>query len=160
MRVRELAEWHRQSGNLPLDVWYFGRDPALKRMPVRDLPLHCVTLPHPSDTATFCWGRYLAVSTSLRIVLTPVVVGLASRLYGLGIREALGACTLNAAWTLDLHHDRGSIEVGKRADLVVLDGPAESVPYRFGHNPVAMVIVCGELVHVRDDAAEERITGP
>ena len=61
---------------------------------------------------------------------------------------------------LDLHHDRGSIEVGKRADLVVLDGPAESIAYRFGHNPVAIVIVGGEVAYVRDDAAAERITGP
>ncbi len=61
------------------------------------------------------------------------------------MREALGAATLNAAWTLDLHHDRGSIEVGKRADLLVLDGPAESIAYRFGHNPVAIVVIGGEV---------------
>ena len=83
----------------------------------------------------------------------PVVIGLGSRLYGLGVREALGAATLNAAWTLDLHHDRGSIEVGKRADLVVLDGPVESIAYRFGHNPVAIVVIGGEVAYVRDDAA-------
>jgi imidazolonepropionase len=88
----------------------------------------------------------------------PLVIGLASRLYGLGVREALGAATLNAAWTLDLHHDRGSIEVGKRADLVVLDGPAESIAYRFGHNPVAITIIGGDVAHVRDDAAAERIS--
>ena len=34
----------------------------------------------------------------------------------------------------------GSLEPGKRADVIVLDGPAEHVPYRFGHNPVAVVI--------------------
>jgi imidazolonepropionase len=88
----------------------------------------------------------------------PVVIGLGSRLYGLGVREALGASTLNAAWTLDLHHDRGSIEVGKRADLVVLDGPAESIAYRFGRNPVAITIIGGEVAYVRDDAAAERIS--
>jgi imidazolonepropionase len=88
----------------------------------------------------------------------PVVIGLGSRLYGLSVREALGACTLNAAWTLDLHHDRGSIEVGKRADLIVLDGPAEAIAYRFGHNPVAIAIVGGEVAHVRDEAAAERIS--
>ena len=32
---------------------------------------------------------------------------------------------------------RGSIEVGKRADLLVLDGPVDQIAYRFGHNPVA-----------------------
>jgi imidazolonepropionase len=70
----------------------------------------------------------------------PLVIGLAVRRYGWSVREALAACTLNAAWVLGFG-DRGSIEVGKRADLVVLDGPVEQIPYRFGHNPVAQVVV-------------------
>jgi imidazolonepropionase len=69
----------------------------------------------------------------------PVVIGLAVRRYGWTAREALAACTLNAAWVLGLH-DRGSIEVGKRGDVVVLDGRVEHIAYRFGHNPVAEVI--------------------
>jgi imidazolonepropionase len=76
----------------------------------------------------------------------PVIVGLAVRRYGWSVREALAACTLNAAWVLGLHSDRGSLEVGKRADLVVLDGPVEHIPYRFGHDPVAAVIRGGEVV--------------
>ena len=47
----------------------------------------------------------------------------------------------------------GSLEVGKRADVVVLDAPLEHVPYRLGHNPVAIVIAGGEVVHVREDQA-------
>jgi len=76
----------------------------------------------------------------------PLVIGLAVRRYGWTAREALTACTLNAAWVLGLHADRGSIEVGKRADLVVLDGPIERVPYRFGHNPVRSMIAGGEFI--------------
>jgi imidazolonepropionase len=76
----------------------------------------------------------------------PVIVGLAVRRYGWSVREALAACTLNAAWVLGLHADRGSLEVGKRADLVVLDGPVEHIPYRFGHDPVAAVVRGGEVV--------------
>jgi imidazolonepropionase len=91
------------------------------------------------------------------VVSMPIVLGLAARLYGFSVREALGAATLNAAWTLDLAHERGSIEVGKRADLVLLDGPAEMVPYRFGHNPVAITFVAGESVYIRDAAAAERL---
>ncbi len=41
--------------------------------------------------------------------------------------------------------DRGSIEVGKRADLVLLDAPVEHVAYRFGHNPVRAVLRGGEV---------------
>jgi imidazolonepropionase len=39
---------------------------------------------------------------------------------GLALEEALAAVTVNAAFSLDLHAEVGSIEVGKRADLVVL----------------------------------------
>jgi imidazolonepropionase len=39
---------------------------------------------------------------------------------GLSLEEALSAATLNAACSLDLQHDVGSIEAGKRADFVVL----------------------------------------
>ena len=78
------------------------------------------------------------------IASLPLIVGIAVRRYGWSAREALAACTLNAAWVLGLA-DRGSIEVGKRADLVLLDGPVEHVPYRFGHNPVRMVVSGGEV---------------
>ena len=76
----------------------------------------------------------------------PLVIGLAVRRYGWTAREALAACTLNAAWVLALHRERGSIEVGKRADLIVLDRPVEHVAYRFGHNPVRSMVVHGEFI--------------
>src|SRR3712207_2214235 len=83
----------------------------------------------------------------------PVIIGLAVRRYGWSVREALLAATLNAAWVLGFSRDRGSLETGKRADVLLLDGPAEHVPYRFGHNPVAAVFCDGALVHVRPDQA-------
>jgi imidazolonepropionase len=87
----------------------------------------------------------------------PLVIGLAVRLYGIGTREALAATTLNAAWTLGMARTLGSIEVGKRADLVLLDAPAEHVAYRLGHNPVELVFIAGEPVYVRDERAAARI---
>jgi imidazolonepropionase len=82
----------------------------------------------------------------------PLIVGLAVRRYGLSTREALLATTLNAAYVLDLQGDQGSIEPGKRADLVLLDSPAEHIAYRLGRVPVAAVFVAGEPVYVRQDA--------
>jgi imidazolonepropionase len=87
------------------------------------------------------------------IVSLPVILGLAVRRYGLSTREALLAATLNAAWTLGLSERTGSLEAGKRADVVLLDGPAEHLAYRFGHNPVALVVAGGRIAHVRPDAA-------
>ena len=83
----------------------------------------------------------------------PVVVGLAVRRYGWSVREALLAVTLNAAWVIGRSHELGSLESGKRADFLLLDGPVEHVPYRFGHNPVAACFVDGLPVVVRPDAA-------
>jgi imidazolonepropionase len=87
------------------------------------------------------------------IVSMPLIVGLAVRRYGWTMREALCASTLNAAWVLGLADGLGSLERGKRADVLVLDCPVEHIPYRLGHNPVAIVIVDGRIVHVRADQA-------
>jgi imidazolonepropionase len=87
------------------------------------------------------------------IASLPLITGLAVRRYGWSVREALLATTLNAAYVLGWSGALGSLEPGKRADAIVLDGPAEQLPYRFGHNPVAVVIVAGELAYVRPDQA-------
>jgi imidazolonepropionase len=92
------------------------------------------------------------------IVSLPLIVGLAVRRYGWSVREALRAITIDAAWVLRLDDRIGSLEPGKRADVVVLDGPVEHVPYRLGHNPVAVVIAGGKVAHVRPDQAW-RVTG-
>jgi len=43
----DLVDWQQQHDSPPLDVIYFGRDPAIHRMPVRQIPLRpaLVTLP-------------------------------------------------------------------------------------------------------------------
>jgi imidazolonepropionase len=91
------------------------------------------------------------------IASLPVIIGLAVRRYGWTVREALLATTLNAAYVLDRAEELGSLEPGKRADVIVLDGPAEHIPYRFGHNPIAIVIAGGEVAWVRPDQ-EWRVT--
>jgi imidazolonepropionase len=91
------------------------------------------------------------------IASMPVIIGLAVRRYGWSVREALLAATLNAAYVLGWSDEMGSLEPGKRADVLVLDGPAEHVPYRFGHDPVAIVISGGAVAWVRPDH-EWRVT--
>jgi imidazolonepropionase len=83
----------------------------------------------------------------------PTIIGLGVRRYGLSTKEALLATTLNAAYVMDLAADTGSIEPGKRADLVLLDCPSEHIAYRLGRNPVAATFVAGEPVYVRPDAS-------
>jgi imidazolonepropionase len=67
----------------------------------------------------------------------PEAVATGCTLYGLTPPEALTASTLNPAWVLGMADRAGTLEVGKRADLLVLEGEGfRQVPYRPGHNPV------------------------
>jgi len=83
----------------------------------------------------------------------PAIIGLAVRRYGWSVREALLACTLNAAYVLGMSDAAGSIEAGKRADVILLDTPASHLPYRFARNPVCAVFVAGRPAWVRPDSA-------
>ncbi len=83
----------------------------------------------------------------------PLVIGLAVRRYRWTVKEALLASTLNAAWVLGRSAQVGSLEVGKRADVLLLDAPVQHIPYRLGHNPVAAVILAGRLAWGRPDHA-------
>ncbi len=68
----------------------------------------------------------------------------------LSIEEALVAATLNAACALGLGSRIGSIEVGKQADLVLLDSPnLLHLAYHYAINPVTAVVKRGHLVHRR-----------
>lgn len=63
---------------------------------------------------------------------------------GLTPKEALAAVTRNAAWALDLQAEIGSLEPGKRADLLVLDvTDYQEIPYWLGENPVREVVIGG-----------------
>jgi imidazolonepropionase len=87
------------------------------------------------------------------ITSMPLIAGLAVRRYNWSIEEALLAMTLNAAWVLGLSAETGALSVGRRADVLLLDAPVSQIPYRFGHNPVAAVIIAGRPVWVREDHA-------
>lgn len=78
----------------------------------------------------------------------PMVFTLAVFELGLTIEEALTAATLNAACCLGLGEEIGSVETGKRADLVLLDAPnLLHMAYHYGVNPVRAVVKDGAVVH-------------
>lgn len=72
---------------------------------------------------------------------------IASAYQHLEVREVLLGLTYNAACALGLQSEVGSLEAGKRADLVVLNAERhEEIPYHFGVNPVRSVIKGGRVV--------------
>ncbi len=106
-----------------------------------------------ADAGAICvLGTDLNPGTS-PVASIPAIVGLAVRRYGWSVREALLACTLNAAYVLGMAGEIGSLEDGKRADVIVLDTPAAHLPYRFARNPVCAVLIGGRPVWVRPDSA-------
>lgn len=75
------------------------------------------------------------------------ILPLASLRLGLEPAEAIAAATLNAAHALGLAESRGSLEVGKLADLQILDIPNHRhVAYHFGVNHCTMVVKQGRVV--------------
>jgi imidazolonepropionase len=77
----------------------------------------------------------------------PLIVQLAVFDLGLTIEEALTAVTLNAAACLGLAEELGSLEPGKRADIVLLDEPnLLHLAYHYGVNPVRSVVKGGHEV--------------
>jgi imidazolonepropionase len=80
----------------------------------------------------------------------PAILALATLDMGLTVEEALTAATLNAAAAVGRAAEVGSVEVGKRADLLVLIEPTHHhLVYHYGVNPVRHVVKNGEVV-VRD----------
>jgi imidazolonepropionase len=77
----------------------------------------------------------------------PMILALACLGMGMDVAEAVTASTLNAAAAIGRAAELGSIEVGKRADLIVLDAPSyHHLVYEFGVNPVRHVVKKGRPV--------------
>jgi imidazolonepropionase len=77
-----------------------------------------------------------------------IVMQLATLQMKMTVEESLTAATLNGAHSLRLAGETGSIEVGKRADFVVLDAPSYlHLVYHFGVNLVRFVYRDGVRVY-------------
>lgn len=75
------------------------------------------------------------------------VMALACRQHQMSPAEALRAATLGGAIALQLEKDRGTLEVGKLADIQIWDIPTyEDVIYRLGRNVVEKVIKRGKVI--------------
>jgi imidazolonepropionase len=77
----------------------------------------------------------------------PMMMTIACTQMKMSPEEVIVASTLNAAAALKLSHEIGSIEVGKKADIIVLDIPNyKFIPYHFGENHVWRVIKNGVVL--------------
>jgi len=94
-----------------------------------------------TDLNPNCWNESMQFTMSLACyhqAMTPA--------------EAITAATMNAAAALGLEKRIGSLERGKRADILVMDVPTFAhIPYRFGTNLCETVLKDGRRVYQRSE---------
>jgi imidazolonepropionase len=77
----------------------------------------------------------------------PFVLQLGVFTLGMTVEEAINACTGNAAYAVGRQAAIGSLEPGKKMDLILCDVPDHvSLAYEAGRNPVRTVIKSGKVV--------------
>jgi imidazolonepropionase len=93
-------------------------------------------------------------ATSLLSTMT-----MAAPWYGITPAEALVACTLNAAHSLQIAHRCGSLDVGKRGDLLILECPhPHELFLGLADQMLRTVVIAGQVV--TDTSSSERTPTP
>ena len=77
----------------------------------------------------------------------PLIISLAALKMDMTVNEIITALTINAACAIDRQNEIGSIEPGKKADIIILSYPSvDYLPYYAGINIVRTVIKNGKAV--------------
>ncbi len=77
----------------------------------------------------------------------PIILSLACQMMRMTPAEAITASTINSAYAVDKANEVGSIEVGKKADLVIWNVQNyKEIPYHYGVNLVDQVIKDGKVI--------------
>ncbi len=98
------------------------------------------------------YGIDVALATDLNpncyVTNMQFIVQLACYKMGMKPIEALKAATINAAKALKMEKKVGSIEVGKNADILIMNVPSHLfIPYKIGVNLVEKVIKNGKVIY-------------
>lgn len=118
------------------------------------LPATAYSLRKPYARAATMISRNLAVSLatdcnpgSSYTESMPFVIGLAVLNMNMSPAEALVGATLNAAYAIDVAHKVGSLDVGKQADFLILEGESPAIlAYHAGATSVAEVYKKGRKI--------------
>lgn len=131
--IEALAEAGTTAVLLPGTGLFLGEEPApARRLIDAGVPVALSTDFNPGSSPTMS---------------LPLIVNLGCVLLKMTPAEALTAVTINAASVLDRAALAGSLEAGKKADMLLLDIPSwDHLAYRFGQNFVRTVIKNGRVV--------------
>lgn len=132
--IKNMAEKQVVAVLLPGTTFYLGEDhyaPA-RKMIEQGVPIALATDFNPGSCP----------NNSLQLVMT-----LACLYLKMTPAEVLNTMTINAAHAIDRAAKIGSLEAGKKADIVIFNAPNyQYLPYRFGSNLVNKVIKDGQVV--------------
>lgn len=154
------AELAAELGAISADHLLFASDQGLAAMAQAGTVAVCLpgtafslmTVPYANARRMIDLGATVALATdfnpgSCPLYAMPFVFTLACMQMKLDPSEALAAATINGAAAIGMADRVGSLEVGKQADVVILDLPSHRhIPYRMGQGCVASVIKRGRLL--------------
>jgi imidazolonepropionase len=132
--IAALAKSHVTCTLLPGCSFYLGTRPARAR-------------------ALIDAGAIVALATDFNpgtspTASMPMTLSLACTQMRMTPAEAIAAATVNAAYSLGLSAEIGSLDVGKYADLAAFDvADVREIPYYFGMNLCCFTMKRGEIIH-------------
>ncbi|HEX6817048.1 MAG TPA: imidazolonepropionase [Ktedonobacterales bacterium] len=115
-----------------------------------------LSTPYPVARRFIEAGLHVALATDLNPGTSysenmQMMIALAVSAMGMSLAQALRAATLEGARALGMEREVGSLEVGKRADLIALTRRDErELAYHFGVNLVEQTVVGGQVVVAPD----------
>lgn len=155
----EGAELAAEIGAISAEHLLVASDEGIRRM--AEAGTIAVLLPGTAYflRAPYARGRYMidssvpvAISTDFNpgsspTISLPFIQNLACLNMGLTMEEVITATTINAAYAINRGHSIGSLEQGKRADVLILNVPNyKQLQYFYGMNHTDIVIKAGEVV--------------
>jgi len=113
-----------------------------------------LNMPHAPARRMIDEGLPVAVASDFNPGSSPtgnmqLMLSMACITYRMLPEEAVAACTLNGAYAMGVEKELGSIQVGKKANLIITKRmPSLAyLPYAYGSNKIAKVILNGVIVH-------------
>ena len=108
-------------------------------------------IPYTQARKIISSGLPLALATDFNPGTAPsgnmnFVISLACIKMKMSPEEAINAATINGAYAMGISDNYGSIDIGKKANLIITKemDSYEKIPYFFGENPVSEVILNGK----------------
>ncbi|MGC9000419.1 imidazolonepropionase [Caldisericum sp.] len=132
--LKKMKEANVTAVLLPCTMFFLGKDTYPNYELMKDIGLTVALGTDFNPGTSFCPSM-------------PFIITLAIMKLKMTVEDAIIASTKNAAKAIDMEKEVGTLEVGKRANINILDiGHYEEIPYRVAQNYVETVISNGEIL--------------